>query len=70
MTFADPWYLIILLFIPIMGWWYRRYGYQKEGVIKISFLSDQKLLQAMVMDKFFGENSSKYSNNFIPIGKR
>ena len=36
MTFADPWYLIILLFIPIMGWWYRRYGYQKEGVIKIS----------------------------------
>ena len=36
MTFADPWYLIILLFIPVMGWWYHRYGYQKEGVIKIS----------------------------------
>ena len=36
MKFASPWYLCALVLIPLLEFWYRKYGQRKESVFQIS----------------------------------
>ena len=44
MDFQHPWYLILLLILPLAMGWYRAYGRNKEGTLRISssaFISEE-----------------------------
>ncbi|SVB49350.1 uncharacterized protein METZ01_LOCUS202204 [marine metagenome] len=36
MKFANPWYLCALVLIPLLEFWYRKYGQREESVVQIS----------------------------------
>ena len=36
MKFASPWFLCALVLIPLLEFWYRKYGQKKESVVQIS----------------------------------
>jgi Ca-activated chloride channel family protein len=36
--FADPWYLLLLLAVPVVAWWYWRVHRRKSGTIRFSDL--------------------------------
>ncbi len=34
--FVHPWYLSLIIIIPMLEWWYRYYGKKQEGTLRIS----------------------------------
>ncbi|HCN24980.1 MAG TPA: aerotolerance regulator BatA, partial [Candidatus Marinimicrobia bacterium] len=34
--FAHPWFLLLAVIIPVLIWWYRLYGKNQEGTLRLS----------------------------------
>ncbi|MDP7036914.1 MAG: VWA domain-containing protein [Candidatus Marinimicrobia bacterium] len=58
MNFANPWYLCALALIPLMEFWYRKYGQQKESVVQISS-------KELLIDSFI--TSGKYRHLILRV---
>ena len=58
MNFASPWYLCALVLIPLLEFWYRKYGQRKEGVVQISS-------KELIIDSFI--SGGKYRHLILRI---
>jgi len=58
MNFASPWYLCALVLIPLLEFWYRKYGQRKEIVIQISS-------KELIIDSFI--SGGKYRHLILRI---
>ncbi len=58
MKFANPWYLCTLVLIPILEFWYRKYGQKKESVVQISS-------KELLIDPFI--TSGKYRHLILKV---
>ncbi len=54
--FLHPWYIILLLLIPVMEWWYRYAGQKKEGTLRVS--------SANLLSSYFKKRGQN-RNNFL-----